>query len=314
MPLCFCDSHGCSSAGGTDPISLKPKGKNVDTRTFKAHSVADRQAAFRAAEENAETAIETEIEEITAYLSASVLADQVSGPSQSSGGSLWSRQNAYEDCLLQDKPIAIPKRAHSLLSTPPLAAHNSPPTSLHSPARRASLVRSREDRILASLADIEVEVDALYHEALNGLAHIGQPSPSGPPSPFPLADLLLLSKDLKSRLETITFKGPAVLKVKDSIFLKLKNVDRKLVTAKMVWNEELANIRATETPAYGLPYDTGKVFLSKRELMLTLLFQFIISKMSFKMSTRSFKSLFSWLPYATCCLVSVGVAALLCSA
>src|SRR5882762_1687594 len=65
---------------------------------------------------------------------------------------------------------------------------------------------------------------------------------------------------------------------------------------------------------YGLPCDTGKVFLSKRELMLTLLYQFIISKMSFKMSTRSFKSLFSWLPYATCCLVSVGVAALLCSA
>jgi len=175
-------------------------------------------------------------------------------------------------------------------------------------------VRSREDRILASLADIEVEVDALYHEALNGLAHIGQPSPSGPPSPFPLAHLLLLSKDLKSRLEIITFKGPAVLKVKDSIFLKLKNVDRKLVTAKMVWNEELVNIRATKTPAYGLPCDTGKIFLSKRELMLTLLYQFIISKMSFKMSTRSFKSLFSWLPYATCCLVSVGVAALLCSA
>ena len=28
MPLCFCDSHGCSSAGG----------KNVDTSTFKAHA------------------------------------------------------------------------------------------------------------------------------------------------------------------------------------------------------------------------------------------------------------------------------------
>ena len=55
MPLCFCDSHGCSSAGGTDPVSHKPQGKNVDTRTFKAHSVADRQAAFHAAEKNIET-------------------------------------------------------------------------------------------------------------------------------------------------------------------------------------------------------------------------------------------------------------------
>ena len=58
-----------------DLTSHKPKGKNVDTRTFKAHSVTDRQAAFFAAEKNTETAIDTEIEEITTYLSASVLAD-----------------------------------------------------------------------------------------------------------------------------------------------------------------------------------------------------------------------------------------------
>jgi hypothetical protein len=263
MPLCFCVSHGCSSAGGTDLNSHKPKGKNVDTRTFKAHSVADRQAAFHAAEKKTETAIDTQIEEITAYLSASVLADKVSGPSQIPGGSLWSRpNNDFEDCLPQDEPIATLKRAHSQLPTPQLAAHNARPTSLHSPARQASSRRSREDAILASLADIEVEVDALRHEALNSLAHLGQPSPSGPPSSFPLADLFLLSKDLKSRLEIITFKGPSVLTVKDSISLKLKSIDRKLMTAKKVWNEELANIRATKTPVHGLPYDTGTVLLS----------------------------------------------------
>ena len=262
MPLCFCESYGCSSAGGTDLISHKPKGKNVDTRTFKAHSVADRQAAFRAAKQNTETVIDTEIEEITAYLSASVLADRVSGPSQIPGDSLWSRHDDSEDCLPQDKPIATSKRAPSRSSTPPLAAHNSRPASLHSPARQASSRRSREDGILASLADIEVEVDALYHGALNSLAHLGRPSPSGPPSSFPLADLLLLSKDLKARLEIITFKGPAVLKVKDSIFLKLKNIDRKLMTAKLFWNEELADIRAMKTPVHGLPCDTGKVLLN----------------------------------------------------
>jgi hypothetical protein len=262
MPLCFCDSHGCSSSGGTDPISRKPKGKNVDTRTFKAHSVADRQAAFRAAEKNSETIIDTEIEEITAYLSASVLADKVSGPSQSPGGSLWSRHNDFEDCLLQDKPIATPKRAQSQLSTSLLATHDFHPTLLHSPARQASSRRTREDGILASLADVEVDVDSLCHEALNSLAHLGQPSPSGPPSSFPLADLFLLSKDLKSRLETITFKGHAVLEVKDSIFLKLKGIDRKLMTAKKIWNEKLVDIRATKTPVYGLPCDTGKVLLS----------------------------------------------------
>jgi hypothetical protein len=260
MPLCFCDSHGCSSAGGTDPVSHKPQGKNVDTRTFKSHSVADRQAAFHAAEKNIETTIDTQIEEITAYLSASVLADEVSGPSRSPGSSLWSRHNDFEGSLPpHDKPIATQKRAHSQLSTPPLATHNSRPTSLHSPARQAGSRRSRENDILASLADIEVEVDALYREALNSLTRLGQPSPSGPPSSFPLAGLLLLSKDLKSRLEIITFKGPAVLEVQDSIFRKLKNVDRKLMTAKRVWNEELATIKTTKTPVHGVPCDTSKV-------------------------------------------------------
>jgi hypothetical protein len=109
MPICFCVSHGCSSAGGTDPISHKPRGKNVDTRTLKAHSVADRQVALHAAQQNTEATIDTQIKEITAYLSASVLADEVSGPSKSPGGSLWSRHSDFEDCLPQDKPIAAPK-------------------------------------------------------------------------------------------------------------------------------------------------------------------------------------------------------------
>ena len=69
-----------------DPISHQPRGKNVDTHTYKAHSVADRQAALHAAEQNTEAAIDIQIEEISAYLSACVLTDEVSGPSQSLSG------------------------------------------------------------------------------------------------------------------------------------------------------------------------------------------------------------------------------------
>ena len=145
---------------------------------------------------------------------------------------------------------------------PPLAAHNSHPTSSNSPARQAGSRRSRENDILTSLADIEVEVNALYCEALNSLTRLGQPSPSGLPSSFPLAGLLLLSKDLKFRLEIIAFKGPAVLEVQDSIFHKLKNVDHKLMTVKRVWNEKLATIKTTKTPVHGVPCDTSKVSLS----------------------------------------------------
>ena len=107
-----------------------------------------------------------------------------------------------------------------------------------------------------------MEVDALYRGALNSLAHLGQPPSSGPPFSFPFENLFLLSKDLKSRLEIITFKGPAVLKLKNSIFLKLKIIDRNLMTAKIFWNEELANIKAMKMPVYGLACDTGKVLLS----------------------------------------------------
>lgn len=260
MPHCLCVSHGCSSVGG----------KNVDPRTFKAHSATDRQAAFRAAEQNTESTIDTQIEEITAYFSATVLADEVSVPvtSQSTGDSLRSRRNDSKGCSTQDKPFVTVKQVQPQSSAPSSSFYNgSCPqvpshTSSHSPRRQVGSRRSREDEIIACLADIEVDVDAFYHEALNGLTHLGQPPASGPPSSFPLADLISLSMDLKSRLDIITFKGPTVLERKGSIFLKLQDIDLKLMIATKVWNEELANIKAMKSPAYGLPCDTGKIFFT----------------------------------------------------
>ena len=140
MPFCFCVSHGCSSARSMDPISCQPRGKNVDARTYKAHSVADRQAALRAAEQNTEATIDTHIEEISTYLSACVLTDEVSRPLQSPCSSLWSRCDTFQ---LQDKPIATLERAHPQLSTPLPSAHpGSCPTFLHSPPRQAGSRRS----------------------------------------------------------------------------------------------------------------------------------------------------------------------------
>ena len=256
-----------------DPISKKPRGKDVSTRMLKAHTAADRQIALQAAEQNTMATIETQIEEVTAYLSATVLADEVSGPSPTPGGSLWSRLDNYEGIPPQDKPAATPKRACPQPSPALPASYDSHSSShprapspnlnpLHSPPRQAGSRSSREAKIIASLADIEVEVDALHCKALDNLAHLGQPSSSGPPTSFPLADLFLSSKDLKSRLETITFKAHAVLELKGSILRKLQYIDSKLTTAKKVWNEELSNIKAMMTPGYGLPYETGKVLPS----------------------------------------------------
>src|ERR1700679_290514 len=168
MPICFCVSHGCSSAGGMDPISKKPRGKDVSTRMLKAHTVADRQIALQAAEQNTMATIETQIEEVTAYLSATVLADEVSGPSPTPGGSLWSRLDNYEGIPPQDKPAATPKRACPQPSPALPASYDSHSSShprapspnlnpLHSPPRQAGSRSSREAKIIASLADIEVE-------------------------------------------------------------------------------------------------------------------------------------------------------------
>lgn len=261
MSLCFCVSSGCSTTGGTDPISRKPLGKLVDPRTLKAHANTDRKAVFHAAQQNTEAALDTQIEEITAYLSASVLADEVSGPSHNPGGSLWSRLDSSTEYPPQDKPKpVVPPKASKLAfnqTSPPTPAPPGP-TPSHSPPRQASSRRSREADVLACLADIEAEVDIFNHQVLNRLAHLGQPSPSGPPTPFPHADLLPSSKEFKSRLDTITLKTPAVFELKDSVLRKLHLIESKVTTAKRGWKQELSDIKAMNTPEYGLPHKTGQ--------------------------------------------------------
>lgn len=249
-----------------DPTSHKTLGRNVDARTLKAHTNADRQAALRAAEQNTEATLDSQIEEITAYLSASVLADKVSGPSQNSGGSLWSRLDSVEDYPLQDKSTAATAPARpqpppylpaALNLSTDLSHQNPTPASLHSPPRQAGSRRSREAEVLASLADIEVEVDALQRKVIERLTNLIQPSSSGPPIPFPHDDLFPLANDLQSRLDTITVKAPAVLELKGSILRRLQLTKLKAAKAKKTWNEQLSDIKAAKTPGYGLPYETG---------------------------------------------------------
>ena len=134
MPTCFCVAHSCCSSSSKDSTSGKPLGRNIDGRTYKAHTVADRQAAFHAAEENTEAVLAAQIEEITAHLSASVLADNVSGPSLVPGGPLWSR-NSSEDHQSDDYfPTSSSPLFMAHHSTPShLSSSQSLPTSSHSP-------------------------------------------------------------------------------------------------------------------------------------------------------------------------------------
>jgi hypothetical protein len=218
MPTCFCAAYGCCSSGGKDPLSHKPFGRKVDGRTFKAHTLADKQAAFRAAEENAEAVLTAQIEEITAHLSASVLADKVSGPSSIPGGRLWSRNGSEVHESNNEFSSSIKQTGGPSLS--PLSPSRSPrsnwsssqslPTSSHSP-RQTGTRRSQEVELIACLSELEQEVNTLRERALEELTRLGRPSSSGPPILFPLSELLQYSRHLKEELEMVTFKGPAVL-------------------------------------------------------------------------------------------------------
>jgi hypothetical protein len=262
MPICFCVTYGCCSSG-KDPISGKPLGRNVDGRTFKSHAVADSRAAFRAAEEKTEAVLAAEMEEITAHLSASVLADSVSGPSLVPGGPLWSRdddhQSNHDFSSSSSFPLCSPSQSLPTLLHPP-SRHVPTNSYFPSPPRQTGGRRSREVELIARLSELEQEVDTLRERALEALSHLGRPLSSGPPMIFPLSDLLQSSRSLMDELDMVTFKGPAVLALKALISSKLQKIDLKLVAAKEDWNQKLSDIKAMKTPQDGVPCDTGMFF------------------------------------------------------
>jgi hypothetical protein len=239
MPICFCST--CSPLGGVDPVTGRARGIKQDTRTSKAHSLKDKKEAFLAAEKKTEEAAEAEIEELSAYLSATVLADKVSGPSQDPVGSLWSRDITFSDYNLNNTAL---NTQSSLISSTPSHPH-----------RQAGSKRSREAELILCLSDIEVEVDALLTFSKKALTVLGFPS-IGAPTQFPLSNLLDTSHSLKSRLDGIKFKGPAILELKDSITRKLLLNERNLTDRRKQWMVTLSDIKTINSPIYGIPYET----------------------------------------------------------
>ena len=118
MPLCFCSKNGCFEQGGVDPISGKPNGVHVSHKTFQSHSLDDQVAAYEKAKEQADKAIEDQVEQISIYLAAQTMADNVTGPSTNPGGRLWSRSTG-EDNANPAPMKAIPKPIFSSMTIPP---------------------------------------------------------------------------------------------------------------------------------------------------------------------------------------------------
>jgi hypothetical protein len=130
------------------------------------------------------------------------------------------------------------------------------------PLHQTGSRRSQEAELIACLSELEQEVDTLRERALEGLACLGRPSSSGPPTLFPLSELLQASRNLEDELETITFKGPAVHDLKTLISSKHHTIHAKLVTAKKDWNQKLSDIKVMKIPIHeGVPCETGAFFL-----------------------------------------------------
>jgi hypothetical protein len=267
MPLCFCASFNCSSIGGVDPITGTPRGVFLDIRLHRQHALEDKKAIFRKAQEDADIALEAQLQEITAQLSASTLADNISGPSTRPGGSLWSRETCDPN-LSDDIPsdsYAAPRQISSEPQHPPAVnpspSSPSPPahmTPAHAPPKQAGSNRSREQEVISSLSLLESDVQKLFDKVQNCLTNLGQPSPGGPPIPFPLFSFLRKSSDFSLELNAVTLKKPAVLELKGSISRKLQQIDSRLKTAKANWTQKQSDIRSSTTPIHGIPHDTCK--------------------------------------------------------
>ena len=263
MPLCFCTSFNCSSIGGVDPVTGTSRGVFLDIRSHKQHALEDKKAIFRKAQEDADIALEAQLQEITAELSANTLADNISGPSTR----LWSQETCdpnFSDIPSDSyaAPRQIPSESQRLPAVNPSSTSSpSPPTQMpraHAPPKQAGSNRSREQEVISSLSLLESDAQKLFDEVQNRLTNLGRPSPSGPPIPFPLFSFLRKSSDFRLELDTVTLKKPAVLQLKDSISRKLQQIDSRLKSAKADWTQEQSDIRTSTTPVYGIPHDTCK--------------------------------------------------------
>ena len=261
MPFCFCTSFNCSSIGGFDPITGTPRGVFLDIRLHKQHALEDKKAIFRKAQEDADIALEAQLQDITAQLAANTLADNISGPSTR----LWSGDTCDPN-LSVDIPsdsYAAPRQIPSEHQHPPAVnpSSPSPPTHMlpaHAPPKQAGSNRSREQEVICSLSLLESDVQKLFDEVQNRLTNLGRPSSSGPPIPFPLFSFLRKSSDFRLELDAVTYQKPAVLALKDTISRKLHQIDSRLKTAKADWTQEQSDIRTLKTPVYGIPHDTCK--------------------------------------------------------
>lgn len=269
MSLCICTIYGCNQA--VDPLSGK-RGTKLMHKEVKSHKIAEsaatasKRSILQKAEDAARAAMEAQIEEITTILASNTLADNVSGPSVHSAHSpIWSWDVAHPSRDLGPRSSS-PTSKNSISSTQsptpePQVSIPSNPISYHAPehppARSSSGMHREEELIRVLNSELAPDMKTLFDETMEHLKCIGTPSSMGPPTLFPLSNLLERSANMQTRLEAVRSKSPAVLAMTNPMSKMLQRIDVKLKKAEKDWSEELAHISTIKTPSYGIPHDTG---------------------------------------------------------
>lgn len=242
----------------------------MDRRTHKAHATNDQAAAIAEAEKLAQDAIDDEVQRIAHHLSATTLADRVSGSSTTPGGRLWSADDPDIEEIAALHRSAASDGLSSMASLPSISPHkhkissstsgrnhlgSTLPTPKPSPYQRANSDRTKDVELRRCLRDLQNEVNDFAAEVSIRLDTLGKPLDTGPPLTFPLLEFLDALDGFKVRLSAVTYSSPPIAALKSSISSDLTSLDGRLKSAKRSWDDDLARIRCLKTPKSGVFFD-----------------------------------------------------------
>lgn len=252
MPMCFCTLGGCQDLGGVQ----------LDPRAYKRHQRADAVVLARSARTTSESAIAARDEDISVYIAAMTLSDNVSGPTQR-GGRLWSKSSP-DPKDVENLNKHIPPSSCTTSTTDPI------PFPLPREASRSSRPNtSRNDFIkesLRSLAESEQKLLGIEAKISDAMREAGT-------LPVSLKPLFSECSEIESQLGRIQKRDASVIETKRRVSERLVRVQAALVHAKQKWKTQ-ATQEMPQTPPNTnstLTYTTGMSTLSIQNRLTNLL-------------------------------------------
>ena len=160
MPACFCTVRGCRDSQGVDPASGKPMGRIVTANVLRVHSLDE--LAYETNNELNSHVEDDAIDELSAKIVGTMLADQMNGPSSAApGGRLWGHYFTDTELPLPPSPFSSHTGSRqSSKDIPSLFQH------------QATASGSREAALLSCLSILDKDIHALASEVELDVGHI----------------------------------------------------------------------------------------------------------------------------------------------